>query len=325
MKRFIPKLLFLFLIVLTFACSEEPFLIDLSKVEKDLRFQRFDEAFFTSNKEQFISMALPKLKSDYPVFFNNPGTDQFWKAQREDQLQNTLWSVVSSQLSLGGDFKNNLSYLDQRYQAYFPASKRVQYYSYISNLDFEYPIIFADSLCFIASDLYLGANANFYQKLPEYLADDRDQKYLMRDIAEALITGQITAPSDNKLIDDMIYYGKIMFGVESLLPEEHKANLFKYTDEDFQFCLDNEKSIWSYFIENKILFSADGESKRRFIEIAPFSKFQMKFDNNTPGMIGRWIGWRIVRKYALDNNLSLQEVLDEENSRKILQKAAYKP
>ena len=34
-----------------------------------------------------------------------------------------------------------------------------------------------------------------------------------------------------------------------------------------------------------------------FFDASPFSKFYLEIDNQSPGRIGRWIGWQIVRSY----------------------------
>jgi len=63
---------------------------------------------------------------------------------------------------------------------------------------------------------------------------------------------------------------------------------------------------------------------KRFIENAPFSKFYTAQDNQSPGKIGSYIGWQIVRSFMKENDVSLQKLLeiDEEI---IFKKSKYKP
>jgi uncharacterized protein YjaZ len=58
--------------------------------------------------------------------------------------------------------------------------------------------------------------------------------------------------------------------------------------------------------------------------LAPFSKFYLEIDNDSPGMVGRFIGWQIVRAYMKANKSSLQELvaLDAET---LFNKSKYKP
>ena len=48
----------------------------------------------------------------------------------------------------------------------------------------------------------------------------------------------------------------------------------------------------------------------RFLEPAPFSKFYLQLDNESPGKVGRWIGWQIVRYYHKNNpEISLKKLI----------------
>ena len=50
---------------------------------------------------------------------------------------------------------------------------------------------------------------------------------------------------------------------------------------------------------------------RRFLDPAPFSKFGLELDSESPGRLGRYIGWQIVRAYADKNKKAeLIELLD---------------
>ena len=65
--------------------------------------------------------------------------------------------------------------------------------------------------------------------------------------------------------------------------------------------------------------------KNRFIHPAPFSKFYLELDNESPGKIGQWIGWNIVKSYVKNNpTVSLLEVL-KKSEFEIFQYSKYKP
>ena len=86
----------------------------------------------------------------------------------------------------------------------------------------------------------------------------------------------------------------------------------------------NDVDVWKYFIQNEFLFSTDQELSKRFIENAPFSKFYLANDNESPGKIGAWFGWQIVRAYMQNNNVTLQQMLQTDNE-DIFKKSKYKP
>ena len=62
----------------------------------------------------------------------------------------------------------------------------------------------------------------------------------------------------------------------------------------------------------------------RFINLAPFSKFYLEIDNESPGRVGAWIGWQIVRSFAKNNDVPIEELL-KMNAKEIFEKSKYKP
>jgi hypothetical protein len=54
--------------------------------------------------------------------------------------------------------------------------------------------------------------------------------------------------------------------------------------------------IWRYFIDKQLLYSDDQKLIPRFINPAPFSKFYLEIDNESPGKV-ELIGWQIVNSY----------------------------
>jgi uncharacterized protein YjaZ len=82
--------------------------------------------------------------------------------------------------------------------------------------------------------------------------------------------------------------------------------------------------IWKYFIENKLLYSTDADLYTRFVANAPFSKFYIDIDKESPGKIGVWLGWQIVRSYMNNNNVTLQQLL-QTSAEEIFKKSKYKP
>ena len=97
-----------------------------------------------------------------------------------------------------------------------------------------------------------------------------------------------------------------------------------YTLEEIKWCEENESYMWRYFIENEMLYSDDQKLANRFINPAPFSKFYLEIDNESPGRVGAWMGWQIVRSYIKNNEVSLEQVL-QLNAKELFEKSKYKP
>ena len=105
-----------------------------------------------------------------------------------------------------------------------------------------------------------------------------------------------------------------------------KSDVLKigYTDQKYDWAVTNEEQVWKYFIENNLLFSTDTKLNKRFLEDAPFSKFYLSEDKNSPGRIGQRIGLQIVRSFMDNNDVSLSDLLIK-NEEEIFKNSKYKP
>ena len=125
-------------------------------------------------------------------------------------------------------------------------------------------------------------------------------------------------------IEKMINHGKILLFTSSMLTDTEDSKIIGYTNEEFSWALKNEKDIWANFIKNEYLFSSDNNLDSRFINLAPFSKFYLSIDNDSPSMIGKFIGWKIVKSFMKVNSSSLNELI-QYDPMYIYNNSKYKP
>ena len=116
----------------------------------------------------------------------------------------------------------------------------------------------------------------------------------------------------------------ILYLKDMLIPKSEDYERIGYSKEKMTWANANEESIWRNFIENEYLYSTDNKLSRRFLDPAPFSKFGLELDNESPGRIGRYIGWQIVRAFMNNNSVSLQQMLNLPAD-EIFKKSNYKP
>ena len=144
------------------------------------------------------------------------------------------------------------------------------------------------------------------------------------DVAEAYARQLISPPSKRDLLSQMVYYGKELYLKDIWLPNVSDAEKIGYTKEEMQWANDNEEDMWRYFIEKELLYKTDPKLAPRFIFNAPFSKFYLEIDNESPGMVGRYIGWQIVRSYMENNTVTVPQLLIK-NADEIFKNSKYKP
>jgi hypothetical protein len=299
--------------------------IDVSEVSFNLKLNKFDSTFFNLPLENFDS-SLSLLREEYPSFFTNT-SNQFWYYQRNDDLQNKLYKEVKNLVN-HAQVQRDIEDLLKHFYYFYPEAPKYEMTTYISNLDFYNPVIIQDSVqrIFLATDDYLGPNHPAYAQIDDYLAFYRDARFIQSEVAENIAMG-IAAINNNDLtlLNQMIWWGKIMYAKKQWLPKVEEDVIMRYDKTKWQFCVDTELDMWLFLVKEKLLFDTNEETKRRFVYLAPFSKFYTDFDNNSPGMVGQWLGLKIVESYMQNNKVSLQELMVNTDHKTIFNKSKYRP
>ncbi len=320
------KIFWLFL-PLAIGCNQSTE-VDLSQIKQESEFKRFDQAFFESDTAK-MPTEIDRLAKDFPEFFSGGKTLRFWKSQRTDPNQQELYKATQDVFFDFKEVNENLNFSMKHLYHYFPNTPPITFYSYISNLDMEYPVLFAPQaqVCFAGMDNYLGPDKKYYQGVDSYLAFYRQPTFMVRDCIEAISEIHINRKREAaNLLDDMLYYGRALYILQKVMPQKEPAVIIKYPPEKIGFCQKNERTMWAYFVENDLLFDTNQDLKRRFIELAPFSKFRTKLDAETPGMVGRWVGWQVIKSFMENNpDVTVAQLANETDSQKMLKLSGYKP
>ncbi|KRD08181.1 gliding motility lipoprotein GldB [Flavobacterium sp. Root901] len=313
MYRFVVVLCLFFL-----SCDQK------TKVEKeveeipvDIKVERFDKAFFETKPEDLF-----KIKKQYSYFF--PGNDDnIWLQKMKEPIWREVYQEVQKKYSNFEPVREEFNELFKHVKYYFPKTKIPKVVTVIGEMDYNAKAIYADSLVVVALELYLGRDHKFYE-FPNYIKYNFEEKQIMPDVVSSFTYRNIPAYPDKNLISQMIFEGKQLYAKDLLLPNYTDAEKMGYTPEQIKWCEENENYMWRYFLENEMLYSVDPKLTTRFIVPAPFSKFYLEIDNDSPGRVGAWIGWQIVRSYMKNNNVSLSELL-KVNAKEIFEKSKYKP
>ncbi|NHM05763.1 gliding motility lipoprotein GldB [Flavobacterium sp. CYK-4] len=296
-----------------------------SKVEKaveeiplQIKVNRFDKAFFETQPQD-----LPKLKAEYPFFFPAGNDDQVWI----EKMQNPQWRELYTEVQKRyGNFSTETTQIEELFKHikyYFPGTKIPKVYTIIAEMDYQNKVIYTGNMLVISLELYLGKDHRFYE-FPQYLKQNFEPSQMMPDIASSFAKTKILPPTDTSFLSQMVYAGKELYLKDILLPEASDAEKMGYKNEQITWAKENEGYIWRYFIDNKMLYDTDQKLIPRFINPAPFSKFYLEIDNDSPGRIGAWIGWQMVRSYMENNEVSVGQLL-KVDAKELFEKSHYKP
>ena len=290
----------------------------VEEIPMDIKIERFDKLFFESKPEQ-----LQKIKKQYPFFFPTGVPDSVWVNKIQNPLWRELYGEVQKKFSDIEPVRSDLVTLFKHIKLYFPKTKTPKAITVIGEMDYNNKVIYADSLVIISLELYLGKEHKFYE-FPKYIKQNFEQRQMMPDVVSSFAATKVNFGKDKTLLNQMMYYGKQMYLKDLLLPEYTDAEKMGYTPKEISWCQDNETYIWRYFLENDMLYSDESKLTSRFIAPAPFSKFYLEIDNESPGQVGAWIGWQIVRSYAENNDVPLAKLL-QMDAKELFEKSKYKP
>lgn len=313
------RLLILAIILLLVSCKKESEKkVDVSTIKVAVSVSRFEQKFYEADEK-----TLSSLKNEFPYLFPQQN-DSIWLNKINDEDERELYKKSQE---VFGDFKVEKAQIEDLF-------KHVKYYhsdfetpkiiTLITNLDYQSKIVYADSLLFVSLDMYLGKNSEVYQDFPVYLSQNFEKSQLVVDIASAISDRYFSPDKSRQFLDMVIGAGKKMYMVDSYLPAVSDAKKIGYNEVEYAWAMANEAQIWKYFIENKLLYSTDSKLVDRFMAEAPFSKFYIDIDKESPGRIGVWLGWQIVRSYMNHNEVTLQQLL-QTNAEEIFNKSKYKP
>ena len=308
-------------LVLTAACGEPKPGIpeEILEIPLTLEIDRFDLAF-----DQMEPSGLAAMKKQYPYLFPEQYADSIWLAKKADTLQQRLRSEVRKAFPDFGVYQTELELFFKHAKYYFPKTQAPRVLTLTTDVDYENRVILTDTLLLIGLDNYLGPDHEFYSSLQRYIAQELDPSRLVSDVGSTFARKVVPTPRDRSFVAQMVYYGKVLYLKDRLMPMAADSVKIGYTTQQLDWAKENESQIWRYFVEREVLYSTDKGLGPRFLDPAPFSKFRLELDNESPGRIGRYMGWQIVRSFMENNEVSLQEMLQIPGE-ELFKRSKYKP
>jgi gliding motility-associated lipoprotein GldB len=294
--------------------------LEILSMSLDLSIDRFDRKFHLSEADD-----ITELKTTYPFLFPKKFNDSVWIKRQKDSLQLLLLENVEEKFPSMATLEDDLEYLFKHLKYYFPKTQIPKVIGVINNVDYQSKTIYADSLLLVSLDTYLGSDHYLYEGIPQYVRQEMDIKFLASHVASKFAASKTPPTTDRTLLSQMIYYGKQIYFKEWVLPQSSGAQKMGYTDKQFQWAIDNEMYMWQYFIQKQLLYNTDPSLTQRFIEPAPFSKFYLEIDNESPGQVGVWIGWQIIKSYMVRYPDTEISALLNLPAQALFSKSNYKP
>jgi hypothetical protein len=322
------------------SCRNGQKIPDVSDIPVTVKIERFENAFFSLDSNN-ISVGLYQLNHEYPYFTSDFLANILGAGIPSDSNQTAflaarqfLISYLPVKDSIVLKFKE-LGWLETELQRNF---RFVKYYfpkyqlppkivSFIGPFDAPGVAITRYTLA-IGLQLYAGKNFSFYNSpqgqdlYPIYISRRFEPAYIAPNCIKAIEEDLFPDNSGNKpLISQLIEKGKYWWLLDKLMPESPDSLKTGYSQKQLNWCKANEGLIWNYFLQGD-LFTIDPDIIKNYLGEAPNTQ---GMPDVSPGNIGQWVGWQIVKKYETDNPSISPEQLMNTDARKIFEETKYKP
>jgi len=329
----------LLLVSLFFSCNQQK-APDVSEVKIELSVHRFEKELFTLDTNN-LAPQLDQLIARYPSFGENflatiLNTDPKWSGDTATMYVRDFITayrnVYDSAEKVFADFtpyENDIRKALQFLKYYFPAYKAPHnIITYIGPLD-GYGDILAEDAFIIGLHHHLGKQFSLYasptvqEVYAGYISERFEPAYIAVNCMKNIVLDMFPEKSeDQSLIIQMVEKGKKLYMLSKLLPGAAENKLIGYTEKQLKDCYAHEAIVWDLFVKNGLLQTIDNNIIKNYVGEGPKTQ---ELGEDSPGNIGSFAGWQIVKKFMEKNPATKLPELMAIPAETIFEKAKYKP
>jgi hypothetical protein len=322
--------------VLLLGCQSFQKTPDVSAIDVPLTTIRFEQAFFAIDTLQ-LDPSLQKLAGQehfftqdflYNILATTPQTaakdvPQFMRAYQSmyKQVSTQFASLKTEEAAI----KEGLQYVKYYFPDYKLPTKLITFIGPINSFG---NIITIDALA-VGLQMYLGKNDPIYlteegQNLyPVYVSRRFERAYMATNCMKNIIDDLYPLKDAGApLCEQMVEAGKRLYFLKKVLPHEADSIVTGYTAAQLEGCYKSEKDIWSFFVQNNLLYEKDPSLIGDYMHDGPNTAV---FGDSSPGFIGQFVGYRIVEAFLEKNKETSLDKLLKIPAKIIFEQAKYKP
>jgi len=330
--------LFFLCVSLFFSCKQgnKP---DVKGIDLTIKIERFDRDLSNGQSAALIKTD-QLLQKKYGAFYDdyvhrmvgdvNYTNEEILATLYKDKAYKDLNQEADSVFKDMAPTEAALTQTFKYIKYYYPKIRVPKFISFISGFAVQTPI--GDDYMGIGLDMFLGKDSKFYKAIvksvPLYLSRRFTPEYIVPRLTETYAREELFPQKDENrsLLSKMIENGKILYFMDRVLDDKTPdAVKIGYTDKQLSWCKTYQGDIWAYFMQNDLLFETDYQKIQMYVSEAPFTPGLGEKNESAP-KLGIWTGWQIVKKYMEENpDITLQQLMAEQDAQKILSAAKYKP
>lgn len=330
------KFLFIAATVLCLSCNSAQKTPDITAIDVPLTTVRYEQSFFAIDSLR-LDVSLQKLAGQEPLFTQDflynilattPQTavkdvPQFMRAYQSmyKQISTQFASIKTEEAAI----KEGLKYVKYYFPDYKLPTKLITFIGPINSFG---NIITIDALA-IGLQMYLGKNDPIYlseegQSLyPTYVSRRFEPSYMATNCMKNILDDMFPLQDAGApLCEQMVEAGKRLYFLKQVQPNVPDSIVTGYTAAQLEGCYKSEKDIWSFFVQNNLLYQKDPSFIGDYMMDGPNTAV---FGDASPGFIGQFVGYRIVEAWLQKNKaLTLDKVM-QTPAKIIFEQAKYKP
>jgi hypothetical protein len=312
--------------------------VDVGKIH----IERFDTAFFHLDSNAIVP-GLRRLSGQYPYFTDDFVGNILGAGEHLSDTSKVAFAAsrqfLVTYLGVSDSLEQKYPRLDWLEEELTQGFRHVKYYfpkyrlparivAFIGPFDGPGVAITSYALG-IGLQSYAGRNFPFYltgkgQDLyPQYVSRRFEPAYISANCMNAVAQDIFPDSSEGRsLIEQMVIKGRYLWLAGRLMPDAPDSILTGYTKAQLDWCRSNEPAVWNFFLQGTDLNTMDPDIIKNYIGEGPKT---LGMPDASPGNIGAWVGWQIVKKYAAEHRQLEPAQLMTLPARTLFEEAKYKP
>lgn len=304
--------------------------IDISNLKPDkIRLKQYGNALFECDTTRLLD-ELKRLQPEYYYFLDadldNPENFRQLRDFVTDKHLIALFLKTKTAFPEVTDLEKQITEASRRFSYYFPQIQLPEYYTYISGVNIESPVLADEKAVVIGMDCYLGEKEEFYGQIgiPLYASERMTKDHLVNDVFKAIYTTNFSQKTASKtILEEMIEAGKKLYFLEAMQPKIADQLIIGYRENQLNWAVEHQAEVWAFLVSEQLLYKNDFLMFKKLFGDGPFTQ---EFSEQAPARLGEWVGWQIVRKFMENSpETSLGELLQLTDYQYILTKSKYKP
>ena len=263
-----------------------------------------------------ILQAAPANDPRLPLMLTSFTMDPDWSSAQQ-AVDSVLGDLEPQRRDLQDAFK--------RMMVFFPSTHAPKVIAF--NSGFNYGIYPVDSILGVGVEWFIGTEHPVIGYLspdafPQYVKDRMLPEMLVPAAVKGWLLVSFTRDIRGAdLLTNLVETGKVMALLAALLPDTDPAQVFAFNKAQLARCEANEYMMWQEIVGEELLNSKKEDVIRRSMNDGPFTS---GFPRESPGHVGEWIGYRMVKSYMVANpDMDFEALFAMDDTRAVLKH--YKP